>query len=84
MLLEAIPSPAEAMYRPEGEKRATLTGAVCRFSSDRKSTSTGILVLEEADKSLEAACLALWTILHIYEVQLKYWIIVSDVILMAE
>lgn len=72
MRVRLLPSPAEAMYRPDGEKRATFTGAVCRFSSERKSTSTGIFVLAEVDCSLAAADLALWTMLHIYEVQFTY------------
>lgn len=49
-----LPSPAEAMYNPEGEKRATFTGAVCRLSSDRKSTSTGMFVLDDLVLSVVA------------------------------
>jgi hypothetical protein len=53
------------MYNPEGEKRATFTGAVCRFNSERKSTSTGIFVLDDLEPSLVTPDVALWMMLHI-------------------
>jgi len=41
LALPSLPSPAEAIKSPFGEKRTAFTGDECRFNSDKKSMFTG-------------------------------------------